>query len=97
MTVFKPRSRMISVRLSEEEYSALKRVCLATGVRSVSDLARDAMETVLRGLDPGTSHVPQADDLRAQIQNIGQRIDQLAAEFSALKAEVRYGPGSAEN
>lgn len=80
---------MISVRLSEEEYSALKRVCLASGVRSVSDLARDAMETVLRDADHGGGHVPHGDELRAQIQSIGQRIDQLAAEFSALKAEVK--------
>ncbi len=85
---------MISVRLSEEEYSALKRVCLATGVRSVSDLARDAMEIVLRGADSGGGNAPHTDDLRAQIQTIGERIEQLAAEFSALKAEVRGGLGS---
>lgn len=85
---------MISVRLSEEEYSALKRVCLATGVRSVSDLARDAMDTVLRGAASGGGNAPHTDDLRAQIRNIGERIEQLAAEFSALKAEVRGGLGS---
>ena len=94
MTVFKPRSRMISVRLSEEEYSALKRVCMATGVRSVSDLARDAMDTVLRGANSGGGNAPHTDDLRAQIQNIGERIERLAAEFSAFKAEVRGGLGS---
>lgn len=85
---------MISVRLSEEEYSALKRVCLATGVRSVSDLARDAMESALRGPDSGGGDAPHTDDLRAQIHTIGERIEQLAAEFSALKAEVRGGLGS---
>jgi len=29
MTILNPRSRMISVRLSEEEYSALRRLCSA--------------------------------------------------------------------
>lgn len=52
MTVMKPRTRMISVRLSQEEYSALRDICSLTGARSVSDVTRDAVRTVLRGVHP---------------------------------------------
>jgi hypothetical protein len=48
MKEIKRRSRMISVRLSEEEYAALRHLCLLTGARSVSDLTRDAMRAVLK-------------------------------------------------
>jgi hypothetical protein len=51
MTVNKPRSRMISVRLSEDEYVALQRLCIVTGARSVSDLTRDAMQSLLNQVD----------------------------------------------
>src|SRR5579884_3922433 len=47
MTVYKPRSRMISIRLSDEEYIGLKRLCVVRGARSVSDLARLAMSSML--------------------------------------------------
>ena len=40
---------MISVRLSDEEYTALRRLCLVTGARSVSDITRDAMRMLLNG------------------------------------------------
>src|SRR5579862_5176161 len=48
MPEMKRRSRMISVRLSEEEYSALRHLCSLMGARSVSDLTRDAMRAVLK-------------------------------------------------
>jgi hypothetical protein len=49
MKILKPRSRMISVRLSEEEYATLLHLCSATGARSVSDFTRDAMRVLLNG------------------------------------------------
>ena len=49
MKILKPRSRMISVRLCEEEYATLLHLCFATGARSVSDFTRDAMRVLLNG------------------------------------------------
>jgi len=42
MPVLKRRSRIVSFRLSQEEYDALKDTCLAEGARSISDFARSA-------------------------------------------------------
>src|SRR5688572_19517562 len=49
MVVFKRKSRMISFRLSEEEYAILRRASLSNGARSVSDFARDTLFGVLNG------------------------------------------------
>jgi hypothetical protein len=43
LPVLKRRSRMISFRLSDEEYASLRSLCENEGIRSVSALARDAV------------------------------------------------------
>ena len=68
MTVLKPRNRMISVRLSEEEYLALRRICSVTGARSVSDLTRDAMRVLLNGSDREDALGTNMDEFRAQMK-----------------------------
>ena len=85
MTVLKPRSRMISVRLSEEEYLALRRVCSVTGARSVSDLTRDAMRVLLNGANRDDVLGNHMDEFRAQMRSLNKKIEQLAAEISTFK------------
>ena len=43
MPLLKRRSKMISFRVSEQEYENLIEFCTTHGARSMSDLARDAM------------------------------------------------------
>lgn len=85
MTVFKPRSRMISIRVSEDEYAALRNLCLSTGARSVSDLTRDAMHALIRGSLRDNPNDMSGDDLRVRVKNLDERVDQLAAKFSSLQ------------
>jgi len=85
VTVLKPRNRMISVRLSEEEYSALRRICSATGARSVSDLTRDAMRVLLNGANRGDGFGLNMDEFRSEIRNLNKKIEQLAAEIATSK------------
>lgn len=47
MAILKRRSRMISFRLSEDEYASLRSLCENEGARSVSDLARDAVHRLI--------------------------------------------------
>jgi len=86
MTVMKPRSRMISVRLSEEEYAALRHLCSMTGARSVSDLTRDAMRTVLRGANREDSLAGNFDEFRAGMRNLEKKVEQLEARITTMKA-----------
>lgn len=85
MTVLRPRSKMISVRLSEEEYLALRRICSVTGARSVSDLTRDAMRVLLSGVNRDDMRGIHMDEFRAEIRNLNRRIEQLATEISTSK------------
>lgn len=85
MTVLNPRSRMISVRLSEEEYSALRRLCSITGARSVSDLTRDAMRVLLNGAGREEVVGIHVDEFRTQMRNLDRKIERLAADITSLK------------
>ena len=55
------RSKMVSFRLSWEEYKALQQACSTAGVRSLSELARAAMQHLINGHHDG---VPLHDQLR---------------------------------
>jgi hypothetical protein len=88
MAVLKPRVRMISVRLSEEEYSALKQLCLLTGARSVSDLTRDAMRGLLNGTNRDSMLVVHMDEFRSQITNLDRKIEHLMTKITTVKGTV---------
>jgi hypothetical protein len=45
VAVFRPRTRLVNFRLSEDEYQQLKDSCARSGARSVSDYARAAVLT----------------------------------------------------
>jgi Arc/MetJ-type ribon-helix-helix transcriptional regulator len=85
MAVLNPRSRMISIRLSEEEYSAVRRLCSATGARSVSDLARDAMRVLIKSTGREDILGIHVDEFRSQMRNLDRKIEQLAADITSLK------------
>lgn len=85
MTVLKPRNRMISVRLSEEEFLALRRICSVTGARSVSDLTRDAMRVLLSRANRDDLLGTPMDEFRAEIRNLNRKIEELAAEVTTSK------------
>ena len=87
MTVLKPRSRRISVRLSEDEYCALLKLCSAPGARSVSDFTRDAMRSLLT--DPSLEGPlgSYVNEFRTQISNLDQRIEELAARVAPPRTE----------
>ena len=87
MTIQKPRSRMISVRLSEEEYSALRNLCLLTGARSVSDLTRDAVQSVLSGVKREGSLGSDLEEFRVGMKSLEMKVMQLEAKLTTIKAE----------
>jgi len=77
MKVLKPRSRMISVRLSETEYDELCRLSETSGARSISDLARDAMHLLLRTSTDDRVSVGFSGGFQAQMDQLNRRIDEL--------------------
>ncbi len=80
MGVLKPRKRMISLRLSEEEYCELIEISARLGARSTSDVARAAISGFLARHDgPGARRRVTADlDLEvAQLQSEVRRLSRL--------------------
>lgn len=86
MTVLKARSRMISVRLSEDEYSALVNLCALTGARSVSDLARDGLRLLTSVQVDASLPKLSSDGLQAQIQLLNRRIEELSERIMSTKS-----------
>lgn len=73
--------------MSEEEFSTLRRICLATGARSVSDLAREAMRGLLNGTSQDSRNDAATNGYSAQMRELEQRVDKLSAEIEMFKAD----------
>ena len=76
---------MISVRLSEEEHLALRRLCAVTGARSVSEFTRDSIRVMLNGANRDQVLGINIDEFRAQMKNMNKKIESLTAEIATFK------------
>jgi hypothetical protein len=75
---------MVSFRLSEEEYEGLKHICITVGARSLSDIARDAVQRLLsNGAEPKR-------DGDAQVRLLYERMDALDQEVKRLAGLVDH-------
>ena len=79
------RKKMISLRLSEEEYELLKASYHTHGARNVSDLARQALHHIMTGSPVPTtgSPVPQPD-FAAKLAALDNRVHTLESHVSLL-------------
>jgi Arc/MetJ-type ribon-helix-helix transcriptional regulator len=81
---------MVSVRLSEDEYFALRELCSATGARSVSDLTRDAMRAFLNGATRQEVLHTRISEFCDQMNHLGRRIDELAERIGPANKQVKF-------
>ena len=73
------KTKMISFRLSGEEYALLQKACVESGTRSVSELARAAMQRII--LESGAGDF---DTTEAKLRDLQMRFSVLAAEVQRL-------------
>ncbi len=78
---------MISARLSEEEYVALRHLCLLTGARSVSDLTRDAMRAVLKRHRGEELISCNLEEFRSGMRMLERKVEQLEAQILLSKSQ----------
>jgi Arc/MetJ-type ribon-helix-helix transcriptional regulator len=64
---------MISFRLSDDEYANLRNLCEAEGARSVSDVARDAVQRLICQTAPANVDAALRD-LTGRIESIDLRL-----------------------
>jgi hypothetical protein len=72
------RSKMVSFRLSPEEYEQLQTVCNVHGVRSLSELARTAMQRLIEPKEPQATLAREVGDIRAQVRHLSLEVDRLS-------------------
>src|ERR1039458_2916165 len=91
MAVLMPRARSISIRLSREEFSALEKYCVASGARSISDLARSAICGLLNRANEESALTVTVRQHSALVKSLEGKIEQLTAEIGLLKTRKRTG------
>ena len=84
MSVLRPKSRLVSFRVSEDEYTGLRTTCVDLGVRSISDFARLAVATAIAERRTGEG------DLERKVLKLDQSADHLAREVSRLSRLIEF-------
>ena len=84
MFVFKRKTRMVSFRLSEEEYQFLRAVSESKGARSVSDYARD---TLFR-ISPPAEIQARVDKLAGDLETLNREVQSLRTGQPAARNEA---------
>lgn len=84
-----PRTRTISVRLSEEEHAALEKFCLDGGARCISDLACNAIRTFVSQASEESTLLASLIQNSTQVKELEQKMELLEVEFATLKAGLR--------
>jgi len=80
MTVLKRRSRMVSFRVSEQEYQNLVALCNHRGARSLSDLTRE----VMRDLFEAPLKNGKSNGVETEVQKLHYRMEDLDRELKRL-------------
>jgi Arc/MetJ-type ribon-helix-helix transcriptional regulator len=69
---------MVSFRVSPEEYRSLCQACSAQGVRSVSELARAAVQMLIKAKTVSEAFDDQLQDLRTRVQFLSAELERLS-------------------
>lgn len=90
MAVLKPRNRILVLRLSQEEYDALRRISLTRGARNLSDFTRSALlAAVAKGDTTGPESLGDVCRAISTLQDVVgrmvERIDQMTHQDIPLR------------
>jgi len=87
MAVAKARTRMVTVRFSEDEYIALKNLCLATGARNISRLTRDALQSLLNKPGFDNELAVQLGEIKFSVKTLEARVRKLESHGTSPNDE----------
>ena len=86
LPVYRPRTRLVNFRLSEDEFLKLKDTCARSGARSVSDYARSA---VLSG-NPMATLPPESISFPLLAANSTDLWERLESKVNQLEAKMSF-------
>jgi hypothetical protein len=98
MTIFQRKSRLVSFRVSEEEYESLRRTATVHGVRGISDIARFAVRKVLAvpvqdrdaWMNDDWTIEESVARLTQNLEQLTQRMDQIVERLDLLKDTPKH-------
>jgi hypothetical protein len=96
MAVLKPRTRLVYFRVSEDEFERFSSLCERHHTRSISELARQAMERLIAeaALDAACGN-PRIEDLSRLIMHLSNQLEELIRATSALTPQSSEHPEEA--
>ncbi len=87
--MFKTRTRMVSFRLSEDEYERLKDLSLMECARSVSEFARAALCKLPNGNgDSAMTEAPRMEKLEGAVRQLSRELHQLRQMVETTRGQV---------
>jgi dynactin complex subunit len=89
MAVLKPRNRLVYFRVSEEEFQLFSGMCELEGARSISDLARLALQRLAQEHRLNTE-----DDFIGKLKAINEVLNELGEKVERLKTQLESTDGS---
>jgi hypothetical protein len=81
VAVLRPRERLVYFRISEDEFRQFSSVCEEAGARSVSDLARSAVQ---RLIDDGKRH-REGQEIEEKIRMLDRLIAEVTEQLRVLE------------
>jgi len=89
MAVLKPRNRLVYFRVSEEEFQLFTDMCQIEGARSISDLARLALQRLAQERRDNTG-----DDFIGKLRAITEVLTELGDKVERLKMQLESADGN---
>ena len=83
MVVLKRRSRMVTFRVSAEEYDDLTKACLVSGARSISEFARTA------SLHKVHTERTSSGTLSGDLSTLSTALAELDASLTEIRRRIR--------
>lgn len=92
------RDKMITFRVTQEEYGTFQKLCATRGLRSISETAREALNMLLHGsLSAEATLVHRVAELEAQQRGLIAEIKKLKRAASHILAAAPSVDGSTKD
>lgn len=88
VTTVKRRDRLVYFRISQEEFEEILKACDSKGARSVSDLARAAVQEFIRPVKSDPEQLVEAlKSLRTGLEEINRSVRELVSNTGRIETE----------
>src|SRR5688572_28837523 len=97
MAVLRKRNKLVSFRLSEQEYEALQNISTSEGARSISDFARAALcDVLVGGKSPAGNILRQGDHTVSVLEKLTTTMGELNQVMTRLSVLVESNNGNGQ-